>query len=232
MAILLFAAPVAGLRGKVGGNIFSANRSGPYLKAWGRGSNPRTQNQTNHRAALIQFSKDWQSLTAGERTGWNTYAALPAQDKTNSLGETFSASGFNWFVEINLNLLAAGDAQRTAAPTIAAPAAPTVNRLDFTANPGGENLNMRLLLSDPQLGLKHAIFCEILPSPGRTAQAEIRKFMLTRLPVGGTANFAFTSQAIARFGTLQEGQNAFCLIRAQTTEGRRGPPSTASKVAT
>ena len=232
MAILTFAAPVAGLRGKVGGNIFSANRSGPYLKAWGRGSNPRTQNQTNHRAQLVRFAQAWSALSNAERDGWDTYAALPAQDKTNSLGETFSASGFNWYIEINLNLEAAGESPRDNAPTIATPAAPDVNRLDFTANPGGEQLNMRLQLSDPQLGLKHAIFCVITNSDGRTAQAEIRNFMLTRLPVGGSANFVFTTQAIARFGTLQEGQKAFCLIRAQTTEGRRGPPGTAQNVAT
>ena len=232
MAILTFAAPVAGLRGKVGGNVFSANRSGPYLKAWGRGSNPRTQNQTDHRAQLVRFAQSWSGITQNQRDDWNVYAAAAPQEKTNSLGETYFASGFNWYVEINLNLEAAGEAPRDDSPTIAVPAIPTVNRLDFTANPGGDQLNMRLLGNDPQLGLKHAIFCVIQNSDGRGAQAEIRNFMLTRLPSPGTGNFPFTAEAIARFGTLQEGQKGFCLIRAQTTEGRRGPPATAQKVAT
>jgi len=136
MGILTFAAPVSGLRGKVGGNIFSANRSGPYLKSWGKGSNPRSALQTANRADLTTFAQSWAAISAANKTNWDTYAAAAAQDKTNSLGETYSASGFNWFCAINFNRRTVGSAQLDTSPAVAVPGTPIIQtkRFDTTAS--------------------------------------------------------------------------------------------------
>lgn len=221
MAILTFQAPVSGLRGKVGGQVFSANKSGPYLKAWGKGSNPRSTDQTNHRAGFVQFSQRWSTLTDAERTDWDTYAALTAQDKTNSLGETFSASGFNWYIEINLNLQSAGASIIDTAPTGGTPGTPIVNLVRLFTTAGGGFSNITLDGASPGLTGLQAIKAVLVNSEGRTAQAEIRPFMVATLRFGGGNNFRFHDELEAQFGTIQLGQRVFITTQFQNSEGRR-----------
>lgn len=140
MAIAKIAPPLAGIRGTVGGLTYSANKSGPYVKLWAKGSNPRTPKQSQQRANIAQWPQEWRDLTAGERLLWNIFAALPAQDLVNSLGETYSASGFNWFTKCNSRLDRIGRGAITATPTQARPAAPTVD--DFRVDCAGTESNI------------------------------------------------------------------------------------------
>ncbi len=232
MAIVTFAAPVSGLRGKVGGNVFSANKSGPYLKAWGRGSNPRTDIQTNHRGDLILFSQAWQNLTAAERTTWDVYAALPAQDKTNSLGETFSASGFNWFVAINLNRRRVGQGQLNTAPLAGTPATPIVDFTLFrsTANPSTTVTSFNV--ASPNLAFDHIIKAVVVASTGHTKQAEIRPFIKDAVPSGPSRIISFKPELEDRFGTLIAGQRGFFTAQSQSPEGRRSTVAQSEATAT
>jgi len=139
MAIASFAAPVAGLRGKIGGLIWSANGSGPYVKIWGRGANPRTQPQSIERSYLGRMPTLWRDLSSGQKTDWETFATNGAQALTNSLGETYYASGWNWFCKCNIRLLRVGRATRNDKPTQARPAAPTID--DFVITQPGTETN-------------------------------------------------------------------------------------------
>jgi len=228
MAILTFQAPVAGLRGKVGGLIYSANKSGPYIKPWGRGSNPRSLLQTAHRATLVRFSQAWRDLTSGERAGWDTYAALPAQDKTNTLGEVYSASGFNWFVEININRADGGQVQLDTAPVGARPGVSIINTFDFYETGAATDTFFNLDVTSPGHFGTHVIKAEVTNSIGRVALAEIRTYMINRVDVGTTRDFPFQDEAEAHFGTLQVGQKMFATIQRQDSEGQRGPAASAS----
>jgi len=221
MGIVVFAAPVSGIRGKVGGIVYSANKSGPYIKQWGKGSNPRTADQTEHRADLVQFSQRWDSLTTAEKDDWDTYAALPAQDKTNSLGETYSASGFAWYIEINLNLKAGGAAIIDTAPTGGTPGTPILNLVRLFATAGGTASNITLDGASPGLTGLQAIKGVLVNSEGRTAQAEIRPVMAVTLRFGATNNFRFQTGLEARFGTVQLNQRIFVTTQFQNAEGRR-----------
>ena len=129
MAIIKLGIMVVGIRGTVGGGTFSANKSGPYVKAWSRGSNPRTDFQTIQRATIAAMPQLWRDLTPAEKTAWDVWALLAAQDRINRLGEIFSASGFNWFTIINTRLLNIGRPTRTAVPTQSRPSAPTISSL-------------------------------------------------------------------------------------------------------
>lgn len=131
MAIIKVQAPVAGIRGTVGGITYSANKSGPYARAWSRGANPRTDFQTAQRRSLSTIPALWNALTGVQQAAWDTFAALAAQDRTNSLGETFSASGYNWFTICNTRLINIGRSTITATPVIARPASPTVSSLQL-----------------------------------------------------------------------------------------------------
>lgn len=222
MGIVTFAAPVSGLRGKVGGNIFSANKSGPYLKIWGKGTNPRTLKQTTQRGKLTIFAQSWAGLTTGEKTGWDTYAALPAQDKTNSLGETFSISGFAWYVAINLNLMEAGAAQRTAAPTIGTPATPVVTNLRAFETAAAGTTNILLTAGSPGINEVVTIHSILVNSIGHLAQAQVRTHMVTKNFGVGIVNLAFKTELLDQFGTAFVGQRCFATVAVQDSEGRRG----------
>jgi len=140
MAITIIGPPLAGIRGTIGGVTYSANGSGTYARAWSTGSNPRTSKQSVIRGELAAKSAAWLALTPVQKAAWSTFAALPAQDLTNSLGETYSASGFNWFCKCNVRLDRLGRANITAVPTQARPAAPTVTL--FRITPAGSESDL------------------------------------------------------------------------------------------
>lgn len=127
MAITKIGAPLAGIRGTIGGITYSANKSCTYAKAWAMTSNPQTNKQSTERSFLSQMSEFWRSLSDAQRADWATFAALPDQELFNSLGESYYASGWNWFVKCNVRLLRLDRAKIKPIPTQARPAAPTIN---------------------------------------------------------------------------------------------------------
>lgn len=127
MAITKIGAPLSGIRGTIGGITFSANGAGTYAKQWAKGANPRTSLQMKQRGFWGRMPSLWSTLSAVQKTAWDTFAALPAQELTNSLGEAYYASGYNWFEKCNVRLTRAGRATISATPTQARPAAPTIS---------------------------------------------------------------------------------------------------------
>lgn len=127
MAITKIGPPLAGIRGTLGGVIYSANGSGTYARAWAPPSNPRTSKQTSERSFLGEMSTAWRNLSDAQRAAWDAFAALGAQELFNSLGESYYASGFNWFTKCNVRLLRLGRSIISAVPTQARPAAPVID---------------------------------------------------------------------------------------------------------
>lgn len=127
MAIAKIGAPLAGLRGTVGGLTFSENLAGPYVKQWSGPSNPRSPLQQVERGFVGRMPGLWRLLTGAQKAAWDTFAALGAQELTNSLGEAYYISGYGWFVKCNVRLLRVGRAPRVPVPTQARAAAPTID---------------------------------------------------------------------------------------------------------
>lgn len=222
MAIITTAAPVSGIRGKVGGNVFSANKSGPYLKAWAKGSNPRSERQTAHRATLVTFAQAWRGITGTQRDDWDIYALEPAQDKTNSLGETFSVSGFAWFVGININRAFVGDGQLSASPTVSVPATPTIEDALLRTNDSGLSSVVRLTTGSSGLTDELAVYSKIFNSEGRQTGSEISLHLVTDIPNAGRRVF-FQLAGEDRYGVISLGQRIFLEVATQNTDGRQGP---------
>ena len=228
MAIIQLAAPISGIRGKVGGLIYSQNKGGPYLKQWARSSNPRSLPQSNNRSLLVKFATFWNTLNNAERATWDVYAALPAQDLINSLGETYSISGFNWFIRINMNRASDGQNTRRAAPTAGTPATPIIEVVNAFSSDSAGVTNIRLIVGSPGLGERLAIHAVMAPSAGSGFVAQVNAFMLTQQLAVGVRNFGFKDELIEHFGTQQIGQKVFCTIRQQSMEGRRSAPAAGS----
>jgi len=107
MALIKFGGGVLDARGSIGGNVFSRNRYGNYMRARTAPVNPQTQRQSAIRAIMAEVSARWFNvLTEENRGSWNDFAAN--HPSTNKLGEVISLSGFNQFVRSNVAAKTAG----------------------------------------------------------------------------------------------------------------------------
>ena len=222
MATLKFGVIVTGARGTIAGTVFSANKSGPYARGWAKGSNPRTANQTAQRARLVDASQAWQSLTDQQRTDWNTWAADPAQEKTNPLGEPYYLSGFQWFAALTANRLRSGFPVNKPAPTLPANPAPTIDTLAVDIS------DEEAIFTYPEgeffLAYPH-ISAALAPTQTPISITGPRRTIL--LPVGGALDTESNiyPNLLALFGTLNNAQRLLLEIRSQNPEGLQGPPT-------
>lgn len=96
---------VSDIRGRVGGTIFSQNSYGPFISNHVPPSNPQTASQIANRAFFSTVTSFWSaSLSAAQRTAWQTEAASGRWDFLNSLGQTVRPTGFLLFCLTNLRV--------------------------------------------------------------------------------------------------------------------------------
>lgn len=123
MALIRPGPMVSDLRGSVGGTVFSRNRSGLYVRGRVSPTNPNSITQQQARAFMTQATQAWNSLTAIQRAGWNSYAGSVV--RTNPLGDSFTWSGQQAFVATNCMRYQVGLATLTTAPVVNS-AGPTI----------------------------------------------------------------------------------------------------------
>lgn len=106
MAKIKFSVGISAASGKVGGNVFSRNGSGAYLKSFSMPVNPNTTKQQAVRAAFATQVAAWRNLTSAQQQLWKDMAPqYPAQD---ALGNQIQYSGQQLFVKLNQSLTTAG----------------------------------------------------------------------------------------------------------------------------
>lgn len=108
MAIIKLGGTVVGVRGTIGGVIYTANKSGPYARAWSKGSNPRTAPQQVSRGDFASLGPVWQGLSSAQVADWDALAATDPEPHTNSLGEAIVFSGWTLFTMFNKRRLVVG----------------------------------------------------------------------------------------------------------------------------
>ena len=101
MAIVKFGVIVTAARGTIGGTIFSANKAGPYCKPWAAPARNLTVRRARSQATFAGFTHAWAALSPAQRDDWDDYGANPSNEQTNSLGEGYFLSGWQWFCKIN-----------------------------------------------------------------------------------------------------------------------------------
>lgn len=101
MAIITLGELITGIRGSIGGTVFSANVAGPYARSWTQGPHRHTPSQETIRAVHARLGEAWQGLSDAQRTDWDDFAALDPEPTYNSLGEEIHLSGWQYFVRIN-----------------------------------------------------------------------------------------------------------------------------------
>lgn len=113
-----FGAIVVDGRGKLGGHVFSKNRSGAYVRTKVTPDNPQSSFQSVARSLLAQFSSGWKGLTQLQRDAWD--GAVEDYAKTNVFGDLIKPTGKNLYTKLNMNLANVGENALSAPPMPAA----------------------------------------------------------------------------------------------------------------
>lgn len=220
MAIVKFGVLVTGVRGKLGGAVFSANGTSTYVRQWYKSANPRSEKQSTHRGRFGIMPAYWRAITDGERDDWDTFAADPAQQRTNSLGETYYCSGFNWFCIINTRLLYAGQAERDVFPVKARPAAPTITGFDFEEVVGVPKIEVTYGVGEFAADETIIVAAAYVPGGGRSVQYGTYPVFGAE-PNPGASPYDFAKAFTEKFGKPQIGARAFARVYKQTDDGMR-----------
>jgi superoxide dismutase len=165
------------------------------------------------------MAKSWRGLTQIQRDAWDIWAAAPAQEKFNSLGQSYFASGFNWYVAINDRLLNISRGARVNPPVIARPAAPTLSDMQIAHTGAGWDSYVQYP-GNEFLGFDLVLFIAMANSEGVLNKTQgWRLVHQTQAPA--VILETFQTGLEAAFGTIQVFQRGFCRLARQTTDGVR-----------
>lgn len=92
------------IRGKVGDQVFAANRAGPFVRDYVVPSNPNTTKQQQARGVMTSAKVRWDGLSDSQRLAWEAAAQSRAWMQRSKQGRNYQASGFQLFMKLNLSL--------------------------------------------------------------------------------------------------------------------------------
>lgn len=114
MGLIKYGIAVSDISGKVSGNVFARNRAGSYVRKWAKPTNTPTTKQSANRLAFGNISKEWAALTLIQQEAWNALASTVT--RLNRLGEAYTPTGRQIFLESANNMRVIGQAPLTDAP--------------------------------------------------------------------------------------------------------------------
>lgn len=129
MAKVIFSALVEDVRGKIGGNVFSRNANGSFVRGYSKPVNADSEAQQAVRNAFGSIARSWRELTDDQRKSFIDQAVnYPYND---SLGRPQVYTGFQLYQKVNSQLqLIGGD------PLVVMPAPVEMNGIvNLTVNP-------------------------------------------------------------------------------------------------
>lgn len=104
MALVKYGGGIIQMSGSIAGNTHARNRSGNYVRARTKPTNPNSPAQNKIRSVITYLSELWaDTLDDAQRLAWKTYA--DNVNMKNRLGEVIHLSGFNHFIRSNSVLL-------------------------------------------------------------------------------------------------------------------------------
>jgi hypothetical protein len=203
--------------GKIGGQVFSHNRGGPYIRSRGIPVNPQTDRQVAVRTAVRNLAIFWETqLAQAQRDAWDVYAA--AVNWVNRLGQSIKLTGMNHFVRCNTQRTISTIARIDQAPAIQ-DIGDAEDQMACTASEGTQDLTINGNPAAPWLVAADGWQFYYLGIP----QNASRKFFggpyrfVTAVPGAGPPPFPVV---IASPWVFQEGQRLWLRSRIQRADGR------------
>lgn len=187
--------------GSQAGTTSSRNRFGQYRRTRATPVNPNSTAQGNVRARLAANAAAWRDLTDLQRAGWASLGQMMV--RTDSLGQTYSLTGFQAYCSVNNNNVAASVAVVSSAPGLVTPSA--FETLTPTAT--AATLSVAYTITPLAAGQKAFIFASPQRSAGRNFEGDLRLVHVSAAAAASPANIFTAYQA--RFGTPVVGNRIF-----------------------
>lgn len=186
--------------GSIAGTTYSRNRFGPYIRNRAVPVNPSTSPQASVRARFGAQAAAWRGLSTAERLQWNTQA--PLISLVDTLGQTYTPSGAQFYSSVNLYRQITGQAALTVPPVTDTP--PALLTLGGTAAAGTPALS--ITFSAPIAAGDFLILQATAPnSAGRNFFGRSEYKQIAVLDNGDTTPFDALSAYNAVFGALGTG---------------------------
>lgn len=195
--------------GSIAGSTSSRNSFGQYRRTRATPVNPATTFQQAVRSRMATNAANYRDLSSTDRYGWAVLGA--SIQRNDSLGQTYTLSGFQAYCLVNNNNLAAGNATVAAAPAHVPPdpiltLTPTITSASFS-----------VAWTPTPLGAGERIFISASPqrSAGRSFEGDFRLIAVSA--AAGTSPTNLLAAYQGRFGTPVTGLRIFCSVQRYLT---------------
>lgn len=201
--------------GSLAGQTSSRNRYGQYRRTRAIPVNPNSSAQGSARTRLALNAAGWRALTQTQREGWESLGAQ--MSRTDSLGQTYTLTGFQAYCSVNSLNLAAGNAVVSAAPALTTPTALATAAITLTA------ASFSIAYTATPLGAGERLFTFASPqrSPGRQSETDYRLIAVSAAAAASPADVFAAYQA--RLGTPVVGQRIFLQLQVYKAGFLSGP---------
>lgn len=219
MAKIKWGSIVTDGRGKVGGQVYSKNKFGAYLRNKVTPVNPQTLAQTQARTRFVGFSQGWRGLTSVQRQQWND--ATINFPKTNQFGDTVYLTGAQLYQSLNNTLQVTSSSTLTAPPTPASVTAITAATL--TAAKGTPAMSLTFAPTPVPASTSYLIYMTNGVSPGVSFVKNLYR-LVTVIAAAATSPQALLTAYAAKYGAVPAaGQVVFCrIVPVNTLTGQQG----------
>lgn len=213
-------------RGKMGGQVYSRNRTGAYARNKVTPVNPRSSFQQVARQQLGSLSAQWKGLTEAQRDAWRNAVSL--YEKTNIFGDQVQPTGKNLFVGLNRNLSNAG--QMLIDEPVLPVEFPVIDLTSITA--GAAGLEVVATPTPLPAGFTPLFFATPPQSPGKNFVESEYRLIGTTSEELGTGTYDLFAIYSDRFGNPIAGQKIFVkMVLVSNDSGQRGVPVTINGIA-
>lgn len=229
-AKIKFGAMMTDARGKLGGQVFSKNRGGAYLRTKVTPVNPNSSAQAIVRNRLTAFSQGFRSLTQNEITAWNS--AVQDFQTTDIFGDLKKPTGLNLYVKLNANIDQVSGSAITTPPNISDSAnAPFVITAGSATVVGGGAVSVVFAPSPVPADNAIVVYATRPLSAGKNfVKNEFREIGV--VDEAGTTPFTATTAYTTKFGAVAAGQKVvFKLVPINKLSGIQGAPVEFSAIA-
>lgn len=198
--------------GSIGGNVFSRNRYGAYVRDRAIPVTSTTTEALNAKAIFTTQSQAWRSLTDGERLAWKEWAL--DNPITDALGQQQELAGNAAFIQINARLAAIGSPAITDPPVAAPPTGLTsiVQECDI----GTADFDLTFLATP--LGATEKLYIQAAVVNSAGINYVKNKLRLIGVSAAAQASpYDHQAQLESRFGTAVAGQTVHVLVSVVDT---------------
>ena len=216
MAKIKFGMMMTDARGKLGGQVFSKNRSCAYVRTKVSPVNPQTTFQSSVRALFGSISQQWSGLSQATRDAWD--GAVNDWQTTNVFGDLVNPTGKALFQRLN------NQAQAVGLAAVTNPPAKLVMPDDIITNADFDVTIPEIVLTgaNTEATTRIALWATAPLSQGT-------KFVKNRLRlIYAAAGNAYSDSAagdayLAKFGTPLAGANVYVGVKYVLANGQASP---------